>query len=246
MNDLVPFSFESAPIRVVDQGGQPWFVASDICAVLEIANVGNALTRLLDNERNSIRNPDVNRGRGNPDLTVINESGMWKLVLRSRKPEAERLITWLTSKVLPSLRRTGQYGSPAPELDLRDPAVLHRLLLDHTSNAMEAEARVAALAPKAEALDQIANAQGSLCITDAAKAMGVQPRRLFSWLEANHWTYRRGDGGAWVAYQAKIDSGMLEHKGNRLTRPGMPDKLIEQVVVTPKGLTRLATLKAGA
>lgn len=244
MTSIVPFNFERQPVRVTDRHGQPWFALADVCAVLGLSNVSDAAARLDDDEKDDIALTDA-IGRAQATI-IINESGMWKLVLRSRKPAAARLTKWLTSEVLPSIRRTGNYGVPAPALDLSNPAVLQRLLLDHTSNAMAAEARVAQLEPKAEAFDLLADAAGSLCITDAAKAMGVQPRRLFSWLEANHWTYRRSDGGHWVAYQTKLDSGMLEHKGTRLSRPGYADKLVEQVMVTPKGLARLATCKAGA
>ncbi|CDO36006.1 phage antirepressor [Novosphingobium sp. KN65.2] len=243
MNAITPYSFESRPVRIIDRDGQPWFVAADVCAALDIANHRAALARLDDDEKGVVI---VDTLGGMQSVGAINESGIYKLMFRSRKQGAKRFTKWLTSEVLPSIRRTGSYGAPAATLDLKDPAVLHRLLLDHTSNAMATEARVAELEPQVEALARLTQADGALCVTDAAKALGVPPRRLFSWLEANHWTYRRSDGGHWVAYQAKLDSGMLEHKGLTLRRHGMPDRLIEQVMVTPKGLTRLATIKAGA
>ena len=109
-NNIVPFSFENHPIRVADQNGDPWFVLADACAVLDISNVGNAAARLDDDEKDSIRNPDVNRSRGNPDLIVINESGLWSLVLTSRKPAAKRFKKWVTSEVIPSIRKTGGYS----------------------------------------------------------------------------------------------------------------------------------------
>lgn len=243
MNAIVPFSFESSPVRVVNRDGQPWFVAADVCASLDIANHRDALGRLDPDERASVV---VDTPGGMQSVAAINESGVYKLALRSRKAAAKRFTKWLTSDVLPSIRRTGHYGAPAAPIDLTDRTQLQALLHQLTTIALDADTKVAALEPQADALARLAQADGSLCITDAAKALGVPPRRLFSWLEANHWTYRRGDGGHWVAYQAKIDAGVLEHKGTTIRRrAGMPDKLVEQVIVTPKGLTRLATLKAG-
>ncbi|WP_067736269.1 phage antirepressor [Novosphingobium naphthalenivorans] len=243
MNAIVPFSFESSPVRVVNRDGQPWFVAADVCASLDIANHRDALGRLDPDERASVV---VDTPGGMQSVAAINESGVYKLALRSRKAAAKRFTKWLTSDVLPSIRRTGRYGAPAAPIDLTDRTQLQALLHQLTTIALDADTKVAALEPQADALARLAQSDGSLCVTDAAKALGVPPRRLFSWLEANHWTYRRGDGGHWVAYQAKIDTGVLEHKGTTIRRHGgVPDKLVEQVMVTPKGLTRLATLKAG-
>lgn len=243
MNAIVPFRFESSPVRVVNREGQPWFVAADVCASLDIAHHRDALARLDADERASVV---VDTPGGMQSVAAINESGVYKLALRSRKQAAKRFTKWLTADVLPSIRRTGHYGAPAAPIDLTDRTQLQALLHQLTTMALNAGDRVAALEPQAEALARIAEADGSLCITDAAKALGVPPRRLFSWLEANHWTYRRSDGGHWVAYQTKLGSGMLEHKSMTIARRGgMPGRLVEQVMVTPKGLTRLATLKAG-
>ena len=88
-------------MRVIMRDGVPWFVLADLCRVLEIANVGNAAARLDDDERGSIRNPDVTPAGGNSNITIVNESGMWSLVLTSRKPEAKRFKKWVTGEVLP-------------------------------------------------------------------------------------------------------------------------------------------------
>lgn len=242
MTSIVPFNFEGREIRVVQRDGQPWFVAADVCAILDIANHRDAVARLDDDERASVT---TTTSGGEQVVTAINESGCYRIVFRSRKASAKRFTKWVTGEVIPSIRRTGAYGAPAAQIDLNDPATLHRLLLDHTGRALATEERLAELAPKGEAFDQIADMTGSLCITDAAKALGVPPRRLFSWLEANHWTYRRTDGGHWAAFQQQLNAGRLEHKGLRLPVRGRPDKLLQQVLVTAKGLARLAELKAG-
>lgn len=100
--------------RIFDRQGAPWFALADVCAELEIVNVGNAAARLDDDERDSIRNPDVNAARGNPNIVIVNESGLYSLILTSRKPEAKRFKKWVTADVLPSIRKTGRYGSETP------------------------------------------------------------------------------------------------------------------------------------
>lgn len=242
MTSIVPFNFEGREIRVVQRDGQPWFVAADVCAILDIANHRDAVARLDDDERVSVT---TTTSGGEQVVTAINESGCYRIVFRSRKASAKRFTKWVTSEVLPSIRRTGAYGAPAAPIDLNDPGTLHRLLLNHTGRALASEERVEELEPKADALDQLADTNGSMCVTDAAKMLGVQRRRLYAWLEANRWTYRRTDGGSWVAFQEHLTAGRLEHKGVRIPVHGRPDKLEQQVRITPKGLARLAELKAG-
>ena len=248
MNAITPFSFDSQQVRVHQRDGEPWFVLADICRILELNNPTKAAAGLEDDEKHTLPNTEGHTGhRGGAQFHVIvSESGMWQLVMRSRKPQAKAFRRFITGEVIPSIRRTGTYGAPASALNLSDPAILQRLLIEHTGRSLASDARVAELEPKAEAFDRLASAEGSLCITDAAKAMGVSPKKLFAWMEAHDWIYRRSEGGHWVACQRRLDSSTLEHEGRRVKRRGLPDKLVEQVMVTSKGLTRLATLKAGA
>lgn len=88
-------------VRVIDQGGEPWFVAADVCKALEITNVGNAASRLDEDEKGSIRLTDVTQSGGNPNMTIINEPGLYSLVLGSRKPEAKAFKRWITHEVNP-------------------------------------------------------------------------------------------------------------------------------------------------
>jgi prophage antirepressor-like protein len=109
MSQIIPFEFESHALRVnLDAAGQPWFVAADVCAALELPDTHKAIARLDDDEkgRNSIPTPG-----GQQDMSVVNESGLYNLVLGSRKPEAKRFKRWITHEVLPSIRKTGSYAS---------------------------------------------------------------------------------------------------------------------------------------
>lgn len=110
MSQIIPFEFESHALRVnLDAAGQPWFVAADVCAALDLPETHKAIARLDDDEkgRNSIPTPG-----GQQEMSVVNESGLYNLVLGSRKPEAKRFKRWITHEVLPSIRKTGAYASP--------------------------------------------------------------------------------------------------------------------------------------
>lgn len=112
------FSFESYNVRVVLRDSEPWFVATDVCVALDLANAPQAVSRLDDDEKTTITSNDSQAGRGAQRLSIINESGLYSLILGSRKPEARRFKKWITSEVLPTLRKTGSYTlttTPAPQ-----------------------------------------------------------------------------------------------------------------------------------
>ena len=106
---LTVFDFQSQIVRVVMQDGQPWWVASDVCAVLELDDTSKAVSRLDEDEKgtNNIRTPG-----GNQDMLCVNEPGLYALVLTSRKPQAKAFKRWLTHEVIPSIRARGSYQLP--------------------------------------------------------------------------------------------------------------------------------------
>lgn len=116
-NQIIPFDFGDNRIRVTrDDDGEPWFIAADVCKVLELSNVGQALSRLDDDEKRNIISNDV-IGKITP-MAAVNESGLYSMVLSSRKPEAKAFKRWITHDVLPSIRKTGQYSiTPTPPKD---------------------------------------------------------------------------------------------------------------------------------
>lgn len=125
------------------------------------------------------------------------------------------------------------------------PANLSRLQLIELAMQAEQErlaleSKVVALAPKAEALDRIADAEGAMNLTLAAKNLQIQPRRLTAWLRENQWIYRRPGGAGNVAYQTRIQSGYLTHKVSTIERSDGSEKVVEQVLVTGKGLAKLS------
>lgn len=134
-----------------------------------------------------------------------------------------------------------QVAKPAFQLPSTFSAAL-RLAAEQAEQIEQQQAQLAIAAPKVEALDRISKADGELCISDAAKAMQIQPRKLFAWMEQNHWIFRRGN--KWVAYQDRIQSGYLTHRVTLVERKDGTDKEVAQVLVTAKGQAKLAEVAA--
>lgn len=106
MSSLTVFQFNSIQVRVVVVNNEPWFVAKDLCQVLGISKYRNAISRLDDDERESFKLDTLG---GKQDMITVSESGMYALVISSRKSEAKTFRKWITSEVLPSIRKTGEY-----------------------------------------------------------------------------------------------------------------------------------------
>lgn len=123
---------------------------------------------------------------------------------------------------------------------LNDPAAMRGILLSYTEKVLELQGEVEEMRPQVQALERIAISDGSLCITDAAKTLQVQPKALFQFLQSHHWIYSRQGTAGYIAYQAKLQAGLLEHKTTTVTKSDGYEKTVTQVRVTPKGLTRLA------
>lgn len=110
---LSVFDFQEQPVRVIDREGSPWFVAADVCRVLEIANPSDALRSFDDDEKITLANTEGNPRAGIPhQMAVVSESGLYALVFKSRKPQAKAFRKWVTAEVLPAIRQSGGYALP--------------------------------------------------------------------------------------------------------------------------------------
>jgi phage regulator Rha-like protein/phage antirepressor YoqD-like protein len=133
-----------------------------------------------------------------------------------------------------------------PMRALGDPATLRQALLGYTEMVIQLEQQVDELAPKAIALDRIGAARDGITITRAAKDLKVNPQGLFTLMAECGWIYKREGSTVWSAYQRRIDDGCLFHRVATIERPDGTPKLVEQVLVAPKGLVKLAKLIGGA
>ena len=127
-----------------------------------------------------------------------------------------------------------------PMMVLNDPAALRQILITYSEKVICLEETVNMQAPKVAALDRLATADGSMCITAAAKHLQVRPKDLFRYLSENRWVYRRNGNKNYLAYQGRIQQGLLEHKITTQILSDGSERVYEQARVTPKGLARLS------
>lgn len=149
---LSAFSFEGADVRVLDRSDEPWWVLADVCNVLELGSPHKVANRLDDDEKGRTIIPTLG---GPQETTIINESGLYSLILTSRKPAAKRFKKWVTAEVLPTIRKTGGYMVAAPNETPEELA--HRALTVLNDTLRRKNAEIATLEPKALAFDSLIN-----------------------------------------------------------------------------------------
>lgn len=242
-NASAAFAFEDQPVRTMTIDSEPWFVAKDVCDVLGYANAADAVARHC---RGVIVKRDVTDTSGRvQEMTIIPERDVYRLIMRSKLPSAERFEEWVVGTVLPAIRKTGSYIGGEERLDPSAPDYMERLqdllLAAKERKLAEAEAKIEALQPCADAFALIEEASGSMLVRDAAKALKSTQTRLFAALESWGWVTKKTDKNPQrKATAAATKSGYMTTKtardvwGNLRTTP----------MVTPKGFAYLAKHKA--
>lgn len=237
MTTLQLFEYGGQEVRTVLIDGEPGFIATDLCAVLDIRNSSDAIGSLDDDEKGVATTDTLG---GAQQMAYVTEAGMYSLVLRSRKPEAKAFKRWLTHEVLPAIRKTGSY-SAVRELTFEEKMLEVMGTLNERVEAQRAQLAIAA--PKAEAFDAFLSAAGDYDVRDAAQLLhrehGIEigRTRLFKYLRANQWLDKANR-----PYQHRIDQGLLRIKAStfKFTRTNGEEHLAApQVRITPKGLDRL-------
>lgn len=230
------FNFERAVVRTIQRDGEPWFVAADVCAVLGLDNVTMALKRLDADEQALISIEGFSRG--NDQVNVINESGLYSLTLTSRKPNAKRFKRWVTSEVLPTIRKTGSYSIQAPAIPQSLSAAL-RLAADQAELIEAQQVLLSIVAPKAAFVDQYVESTGLKGFRQVAKLLKANEARLREFLTDKKIMYRLG--GEWAAYQPHIDANRFDVKAgaNQINQHNFTTTLF-----TAKGVEWLAGLWA--
>lgn len=220
-NEIQKFDFKGAPLRTLtDEAGEPWFVAKDVCAILEISNPSDALKRLDDDERSRF-----NLGRQG-ETNIVNEAGLYVLVLGSRKPEAHEFKRWVTHEVLPQIRKTGGY-IPTTDAD-DDMTILAKAVMigQRTMEAQkrkiaEQQTRIVELEPKARFADAVAASDGTCLVGELAKmlrqnGMDIGQNRLFRLLQADGYLGKSGSNRN-VPTQRAMDLGLFRIKETTVT-----------------------------
>lgn len=242
-NEIQRFDFKDAALRTLtDENGEPWFVAKDVCDVLELSNVGQALARLDNDEKSSITLND--RTPGNPNRAIVSESGLYALVLASRKPEAHEFKRWVTHEVLPQIRKTGGYipaGDSDSDEDIMARAVLvAQKTIERKNQQLQAkDAQIKVLEPKARFADAVAASDGTCLVGELAKmlrqnGMDIGQNRLFRLLQADGYLGKSGSNRN-VPTQRAMDLGLFRIKETTVTHADGHTTVSRTPKVTGKG-----------
>lgn len=136
MNELQVFTYEKKEVRTIQKNGETWWVLKDVCGVLGLSNPTVVADRLDEDERSKIDPKSDLGSRSNTPITIINESGLYNVILRSDKPEAKAFKRWVTHEVLPSIRRHGMYATDAAKLEAQQKRA-SAMLLNAQSRALQ-------------------------------------------------------------------------------------------------------------
>lgn len=242
-NEMQRFDFKGASLRtLIDKAGEPWFIAKDVCDILGLENSRKATAELDSDEKNTVTISDGIAG--NPNKTIISEPGLYRLVMKSRKPEAKEFQRWVTHEVLPQIRKTGGY-IPTPESD-SDEGIMARAVLvaqktikQKNQQIIEQQTRIVELEPKARFADAVAASDGTCLVGELAKmlrqnGMDIGQNRLFRLLQADGYLGRSGSNRN-VPTQRAMDLGLFRIKETTVTHADGHTTVSRTPKVTGKG-----------
>jgi anti-repressor protein len=241
MTDIQIFTGDFGQVRTINKNGEPWFVAADVCRVLEHSNVTVALDRLDDDDR-----AKFNLGHPMFETNCVNESGLYTLVLGSRKPEAKHFKRWITHEVIPSIRKTGGYvanddlflSTYLPNADEATAALFKTTL----ATVRSLNARIEQDKPKVLFASAVETSKTSILIGELAKLIrqnGVEigQNRLFTWLRENGYLIKRSGTDFNMPTQRSMERGWFEVKETAISRSGGSITVSKTTKVTGKGQT---------
>ena len=234
MSELKIFNNEEfGKIRTVTIDNEPWFVGKDVAVILGYSNPQKALRDHVDEEDRTLNDSfTVNGTKG----ILINESGLYGLILSSKLPNAKKFKHWVTAEVLPVLRKTGRYSLQQPQ----GKELLALAVLEAQKTIEEQTAQIEEMKPKAIFADAVATSHTSILIGDLAKILkqnGVETgqKRLFEWLRENGYLSKR-KGTEWNSpTQKSMNLGLFEVKETTAMNPDGSVRLNKTTKVTGKG-----------
>ena len=207
---------EFGEIKTMDINGEPWFVGADVAKDLGYSNARDAIFKHVDDEDKDVAKCDTLGGF--QDLTIINESGLYSLILSSKLPTAKRFKRWVTSEVLPAIRRHGLY---AVDDMLNNPDALIEALQAYKAErmqrlALEAEnaiqkQQLIEMQPKASYYDVVLNSPDLVSITEISKDYGWSAQRMNDYLHTKGVQFKQG-GRIWILYQKHAEKGYTSTK----------------------------------
>lgn len=247
MNDLKIFENPAfGQVRTLEREGEPWFVGKDVAEVLGYRNTKDALARHVDEEdkrqEDGVVIPDPMGREQHP--TIINESGLYSLILSSKLPTAKAFKRWITSEVIPSIRKHGGYITPDTlEQMIADPDTTIRLLTtlkEERQERVRLEAEAKANRPKVLFADAVATAHTSILIGELAKLLkqnGVDmgQNRLFDWMRKNGYLIARRGTDYNMPTQKSMELGLMEIKETSISHADGHVSISKTPKITGKG-----------
>lgn len=211
MANIQVFEYQNNKVRTVDVDGEAWFVLKDVCEVLHLGTTAKVAKRLDDDEKgmNQIHTPG-----GTQNVTVVNESGLYHVILRSDKPEAAPFRRWVTNDVLPAIRKTGSYNAP----QLTRSQLLATALIAAHEELEEKDKQIETMKPKALFADAVSASKKSILVGEMAKLLSqngidIGQNRLFDWMRKNGYLIKdpkRSDYN--LPTQRSMEMGLFEIK----------------------------------
>lgn len=234
MNELKVFENPTfGQVRTVEIDNEPWFVGKDVAEALGYSDGFGALKKHVEAEdKRNCQNDSFDSPRG---MTIINESGLYSLILSSKLPGAKEFKRWVTSDVIPSIRKTGGYikgqeTMTPDELMAKALMVAQQTLADREARISQLTVDKAIMQPKADYFDELVERGLLTNFRETAKQLGIPPRKFVNWLIEHKYLYRDKKGKL-LAYENK-NNGLFERKeyvNERTQWVGV------QTLVTPKG-----------
>lgn len=234
MNELKQFNFENNKVRTLLINDDPWFVGKDVAEILGYSNPRDALSKHVDSEdKNSVAIHDGNKG--NPNLTIINESGVYALVFSSKLQSAKKFKHWVTSEVLPTLRKTGSYATPK----LTGEELMAKALIEAKSVLERQNKQIIEMKPKALFADTVAASDSSILVGQEAKLISqsgckMGQNRFFAWLRENGYLCSKGENYN-MPTQKSREMDLIEIKIRTVTNPDGSVRETKTPVITGKG-----------
>lgn len=236
MNDLKIYeNKEFGEIRTVNIDGEPWFVGKDVAAALGYNNPQKAIRDHVDDEDVTVNKTFTVNGTM---ATLINESGLYSLVISSKLPNAKRFKRWVTSEVLPSIRKNGGYI--AGQENMTDDELMARALQVAQNKILERDKQIETMKPKAIFADAVAASHTSILIGDLAKlisqnGVNIGQKRLFKWLRDNGYLIKREGSDRNMPTQRSMEMKLFEVKESTISNPDGSVRITRTPKVTGKG-----------
>lgn len=238
-NEIIKFEFDRNDVRAMQINGEAWFVGKDVATVLGYARTADAVRKHVDEEDRGVSN--LATPSGEQSMTIINESGLYSLIISSKLPAAKKFKRWVTSEVLPAIRKHGAYMTDAKaKAIVTDKSALADLLQQAADQLKEKDILIERMKPKALFADSVAASKSTVLVGELAKILrgngvDIGANRLFAWMRENGYLISR-KGSDWnMPTQRAMDMGLFKIKETTINHSNGVTTISKTPKVTGKG-----------